>query len=313
MVVLFFLSLSSLSCQKLFIKKVKVQELVKSAYFVKSGDWIYFSNLADNNKIYKIKADLSQQTKVSDEVISFDSPFIILNGWIYFTSPSVYEKTQAMDNNSISKIQLDGSNKLTLVNTAGLVVFQDILAYYQDWIYYLERGEEYVLFRIRPDGSKKEKIKEGVYWVTINQKWIVYQNLNDNQLIYKMRLNGTEDTKVNNEASQNLVLDEDWIYYISKSDGVLRKLNLQNNKTESVLSQHDIYPEYANKGWLYYSDGMHRMDQYRFNFEEKKIEQISGPMNNSTIIDDCLYYFTNEHPGRLFRLHLDTFERIVIR
>lgn len=227
LVVLFLLCLSSLSCQKLINKKAKVQQLIKSDYFVKVGDWIYFSNLADENKLYKIKTDLSQKEKVSDEKIAFDSPIIIHKDWVYFASPSDNEKKQTLNNNTINKIQLDGSNKTTIVETPGLVVFQDIIALYQDWIYYLERGEEYILFRIRPDGSKKEKIKSDVYLVTINQEWIVYQNLNDDQSIYKMRFDGTEETKVNNEESQYLVLDEDWIYYISKSENILRRVNLQ--------------------------------------------------------------------------------------
>ena len=75
-----------------------------------------------------------------------------------------------------------------------------------------------------------------------------------------MRLDGTEETKINNEESRNLVLDEDWVYYISNSDDVLRRINLQNKEIELVFSQNDIYPYYINNGWIYYSDGLHYAD-----------------------------------------------------
>lgn len=171
--ILFLMCLSLLQCRNVINKEAVVQEFIKAEHFIKIDDWIYFSNLIDNNKIYKIKTDLSQKVKVSDEVISFDSPFIIHNDWIFYSSPSDNKKKQTLYNNTINKIQLDGSNKLTLVDSPGMVVFQDIVAFYQDWIYYLERGKVYSLFRIKPDGSIKEKIKDDVYLVTMNREWIV--------------------------------------------------------------------------------------------------------------------------------------------
>lgn len=302
----------SLSCQSISNKTLKNQNFKKSDYFIKVDDWIFFSNLTDENKIYKIKTDLSQKVKVSDEVVTFNSPFIISNDWIYYSSPSDNRKKQTLDNNTINKIQIDGTNKSTIVDTPGLVVFQDIIAFYQNWIYYLERGKNYILFRIRPDGSEKEKLRDGVYFVNMNQEWIVYQDLNDNNSIYKMRLDGSEETKLNNEESNYLVLDREWVYYISKSHDVLQRVNLQSKETELVISQKDLYPDYVDNGWIYYSDGLHKMDQYRFNLEEKKIEQISGPMNDSSIIDNNLYYFTYEDPERLFQLNLDTLDKIKI-
>lgn len=68
-------------------------------YINVSGDWIYYSNLSDGNKLYKIKTDGTGKMKISDD----DAVFINISGdWIYYGTGS---------QNDTMKVKTDGTER----------------------------------------------------------------------------------------------------------------------------------------------------------------------------------------------------------
>jgi len=60
------------------------------------GDWIYYENQSDGYKLYKIKTDGTDRTKLNNRSSAYVN---IVDGWIYYAS-----------NLSVYKMKLDGSS-----------------------------------------------------------------------------------------------------------------------------------------------------------------------------------------------------------
>ena len=72
---------------------------------VESGDWLFYGNLADGEKLYRIRTDGSQRAKIADDrvgYLNFDANFL------YYTSTSV--------GNALFRIKPDGSGRLKLMD-----------------------------------------------------------------------------------------------------------------------------------------------------------------------------------------------------
>ena len=63
-------------------------------------DWIYYSNQSDGYKLYKIKTDGTNRTKLNDRLSTYIN---IVDGWIYYIS-----------NATVYKMKLDGANDQTV-------------------------------------------------------------------------------------------------------------------------------------------------------------------------------------------------------
>jgi putative cell wall-binding protein len=68
-------------------------------YINVSGDWVYYSNLSDNNKLYKIKIDGTGKTKINDD----DAMYINIAGeWIYYATN--------LEDDTV-KVKIDGTER----------------------------------------------------------------------------------------------------------------------------------------------------------------------------------------------------------
>lgn len=84
--------------------------------------WIYYRNNSDNGRIYKIRVDGSDRTKVNED----DSSCLnVVGEWIYYRNNS--------DNGSIYKIHVDGSTRTKIhgVDATSICVVGDMIFYYE--------------------------------------------------------------------------------------------------------------------------------------------------------------------------------------
>lgn len=70
------------------------------------GEWIYYISSDDNNKIYKVKSDGSQITKVSTDSV-YNYKFTIAGEWIYYINAS--------DSNRYYKVRTDGTQNSAII------------------------------------------------------------------------------------------------------------------------------------------------------------------------------------------------------
>lgn len=73
-----------------------------SVYF--QGDWIYFINDSDNKRVYRMKSDGSQKTKITDDSLS-DFYIEFFGDWIYYINSA---------DNKYYRVKNDGSLRMTI-------------------------------------------------------------------------------------------------------------------------------------------------------------------------------------------------------
>jgi hypothetical protein len=228
-------------------EKAEIDDL--AAYnFVVYDDRIYYSTAG--NALYSCNTDGGDKTFLS--VIS-GSPFEVAGGWIYFRQ----------GNYDLYKVKTDGSELTHLMDKVWDFSVDE------EWIYYtdIEFKEEYEVFfnlyRIRTDGTQKEKLTEkSCSAVDYNSGWIYYID-GPGTSVHRVRPDGSDNQKLIDCNSYNRSFFKvigDWVYFMNggdkpglykvKTDGSGRTMinnDLPDSRTVSIL---DIWLVYIN----YYSD-----------------------------------------------------------
>src|SRR5699024_874269 len=167
--------------------------------------------------MYKVKKDGSQQQQIESNNAKY---VYVINDWIYAGTDY--------------RIKKDGSNKehLHTRNSAPGYTLNIV----GDWIYFYDTDEEdeEAIFKMRTDGSKKEKIYSGrTDYMNVNKNWIYFVKYDDNAL-YKMKDDGSEEQLLLDEKVSNINVYDDWIYYNGKSND---EHNLKRVKTDGSNNQ----------------------------------------------------------------------------
>lgn len=192
-----------------------------------SGDYIYYafgknysySESMPNFGIYKLKNDSNDSSKIlGDEV---NRIVAIEEGWIYFIEPTSTDDTGG----NLYRMNLEGAKKTFLAavshcdpnysEACGPVINGD-------WIYYINSAENDSPFKVRKDGTEKQKIYDGsATSLFARNGWIYFkQGTNPyNGEIVKIQIEGDETEtlcKLVDRAGYILGIDDKWIYYIER-------------------------------------------------------------------------------------------------
>lgn len=158
------------------------------------GDWIYYKNYLDKNRLYKMKTDGTHNTKLTND------PHIdginIVGDWIYYQNLS----------HIIYKIKIDGSKKTKVcngntdnyINVAG------------NWIYFCDYNNH--ITKIGTDGNNETTInRDDAYKVNVVKNWIYYTSPDAG--LYKMQLDGSMKKRLTSDCIDRFNIVSGWIYY----------------------------------------------------------------------------------------------------
>lgn len=251
----------------------------------KNGDYIYYSESGDSDKLYRSKSTGEEITKISDDSVYFIN---IFKGYIYYTNSS--------DNNSIYKVNLDGTGRKKLTSTGFInTIVQD------DWIYCTD-DEELNIYKISLDGSVVKKLNsEASLNLNITDDRIYYTNLDDSLKIYRITKDGAYKTKVLNDAVGYTSVEDDTIYYLNLDDEAkIYKVKTDGTGKTKIYDKLSGYLNLADNGRLYFLDfNANRLAYIDTNDNEKLY-----PMQNSghflNVIDEYVYTVNLETLG-MFR------------
>ena len=116
-------------------------ELGSLSFPILNNGWIYYTNVEDAGKLYKIRTNGMDKTKLTDvEVLDPQ----IVNEWIFYFDTSDYH---------IYKVKFDGSEKTKITDERPYSYIID-----EEWMYYTNREDNGTLYKIRLDGSEKRKL-----------------------------------------------------------------------------------------------------------------------------------------------------------
>ncbi len=112
------------------------------------GDWLYYANPNDSNRLYAWSFETGISTKISS--FGIDKPFIVSEGIIYFIDST--------DNSRLYSHPLEQAQTINLTDSR--MVIDDAVGNYvvcEDFIYY-QRPEDKRIYRVDTDGSAPIRI-----------------------------------------------------------------------------------------------------------------------------------------------------------
>lgn len=214
------------------------------------GDWIYYCNANDNNKLYKINIDDSGRQKLADD----DSLYVnVVGDWVYYCNCS--------QNSNIYKIRTDGTKRTRLNKDDS-----DDLNVIGDWIFYTNRSDNGRIYKMRTDGSQKIKLSDvKATFTNVVGDWIYFCNQNDNGTIYKMRKDGSGITKIVDDDANTINIADDWVYYSNVKDTFkMYKIRTDGSQRTKLNDVHSVFLNVVGDV-IYFRNGTNgsRMDRIR--------------------------------------------------
>ncbi len=194
-------------------------------------DWIFYINISDQNKVYRMKTDGSKK-----EDLGFRSVNIMVeDGWIYFTN--------AGDNRRIYRARVNGKDveKITEKRAINFNLFKEDIIFYE-----LNTGHVY---KVPKEKGREVLINDSVTVsrLIVDNNWIYCATRNDNNFeIYKMDLDGQNLQKAVEDfthLTSQFAVFNDSIYFVSNyNETATAPYNIQGLLSRKSLTTGEIYP-----------------------------------------------------------------------
>lgn len=122
-----------------------------------------------------------------------------------------------------------------------------------DWVYFVNNKFGWEIYKMRHDGSEKQRVAEGTaFTLNVLGEWIYFTSDNG---INRVKLNGTEKTRLSPSESQWIFVTEDYLYYLSgyNSGNIMRMTH--DGKNPTVISKDTCRDVNFDNGRFYYTSG----------------------------------------------------------
>ncbi len=288
----------------------------KAAYLAISGNYIYYSNLSDGKKLYKVSktaSGLENGTKVrSGDFADEKVEYIIADGNnIYFNSTKTVAGIGVAA--AIRKLNVNTGKEIKLTTDAGKYLCKS-----GNYIYYINNdkltselfgdGIYKISSSTASDNNKSgEKVLSAsdgngysslasdgtnLYYYKLNDKHFYKNSLSGNAEVDLMKgfVPPAPEMKAACYAETKVYNGE--IYYINPyGDGMLYKYNLTSKRVNKVLEDR-VSNVYFYNGYMYYSTCIAtNYALFRINLETKESEKISSDRCDRLIFDGGTIYY----------------------
>ena len=254
----------------------------------KKDELIYYSYESNEGKLYKIKEDGSNITKISDDSVLYIN---VLEDWIYYFNYS--------DGGKLYKIKTDGTEKTKLNND----ISQQITVV-NEWIYYINFSDNNKIYKIKTNGLGRTKVNnDSSVNINVEDDYIYYTNMSDNNKIYKIKTDGTGRVKLNNDQSGFINVADGWIYYSSASDSYkIFKIKTDGTGRTLVRDQDSLFLN-VNDGQIYFCNVF--QDNYLSSIKIDGTDESILSTSRSAfpnVINDYVYFQNGSDNDKLYRI-----------
>ncbi|MBV7271434.1 cell wall-binding repeat-containing protein [Clostridium sp. PL3] len=261
--------------------------------------YLYYSTSKDGNKVYRIKDDGTELTKISDD---YALNINIADNHIYYSNSS--------DSGKIYRMNLDGSDKTKIIDK------YSVFTVVKNYIYYSYKNQqESGFYRINTDGSNNTKLSNDYtyYSMSIADNYIYYANSNDNDSIYKMKIDGSGKTKLCSDSSTSINLEDGWIYY-EAADGTFTEkgpgyklYKIKTDGTERTKISDDFPASMiVYNGWIYYRSRLDGDNLYKIRVDGSNKTQLTSIRSEViSIIGGLVFYQAMDYSDGNFMIRLD--------
>jgi len=250
-----------------------------STNIVVLGDWVYYSNRDDGTKVYRIRTDGSARARINDES---STQLSVQEGWVYYLAavPGPPDPSTTGLHKLICRIRTDGSSR-TIITSGDVINFSVV----DEWIYYVV-GYSGVLEKIRTDGSDHFVFETGGEWKLeyyITDEWIYFS---DQQGIGKIRTDGTG----------------------------LAQILEGSGKKNPVAPWYDLFGEIlVFDDWIYYINYLDSTNIYRIHIDGTEPTKVNNDNSgNLHIAENWIYYINYDDGGKIYKIRIDGTERVKI-
>jgi len=285
--------------------------------FIVQDDQIYYSNYDDKLRLYTMKTDGTNNTKLSDTPVEI---FRVEGDWIYF-SAIIMTDPESERKIELRKIRINGKDEKILDNAwvNGELVID------KGWIYY--RAEpDFGLYRIRTDGTKKTKVFDlMIENLNIANDRLYFSNLKDNS-IQSSNLDGSSVVTLTKDQASRLFIFGDWLYFSNYSQYYrLYRMALDGSQLQEINYVKMIEPDplgtpivlgtgrpngtsqyVGSEGWLYFvsPSGKYQLTKMKTDGSERTdIAPRTGKYLN--LIGDWLYFIDGNKGNSIVRMKTD--------
>lgn len=217
--------------------------------FCEYDGYVYFSNVNDGGRLYRMKPDESGQEKLLDV-----KPGNILAGgdYLYYFQYGVTGEMglgNVRSGHDFHRAELNGDNIVTM-ETEVVVTGQLV----NNYLYLLVAGDEHpTLRKIKIDKSEKKDLAEYAINPACARDGIIYYNgTQSNHYLYTLN---TANDSVTELWAGNIwypLIDGDYIYYIDVENNYRLCRYVMNSKSVEVLTSERIECFNVGSGYIYY-------------------------------------------------------------
>lgn len=195
----------------------------EGGYVVEDNTYTYYINTDDNDRLYKVKKDGTENVKLTD---CYSYELNMIGNYIYFT-----EGTPGY----INRIKRDGSRCKRLIYDK-----VDSLIVTDKYMFFRKTNEtlgESVLYRTDLNGNQRKKLSASVLTFSVLGNQIYYSDCKDDGALYSMDLNGKNIVKISDDYAKCINPYNEWIYYNAfNEDGKLYKIKVDGSEKTLVSS-----------------------------------------------------------------------------
>jgi hypothetical protein len=249
------------------------------------NEWVYFNKASDQGKLYRVKIDGSDETKVNDlRVYGLNEN----KGRLYFSDIDQLYRLRSS--------KLDGSD----IKTMSYDMVSDLL-FVEDWLYYLNHSDGGREYRIK--GNNKEKVSNvpkatllsssefeemiagshnsnrlsGGYFTKLLNSIIFVAQSATMKGMYRIDLSNPEAPphQISIDHARNLNIWKDWIYFINESDysGIYR-INADGSDMQIVLDQ-SVGNLLIYGNWMYFLNHLDNQRIYKAKVDGTQLTKLS--------------------------------------
>lgn len=329
------------------VENINNNILNNTSQFVVKGNELYYSDILNDHKLYKINLDGTNKKMLIND-ITYVENIAIDNDYIYFKGLG---KGKNNSGHGIFRCKTNGES-LELLGTGVIEQF-----YLKDEWIYLSVSDSSIgagVFKVKKDGSNSERIKLGGHWNKYGYKnFIIYDNkiyggllsggMGD-QYLHGINMDG-KDSKLY-QQSDNKYLDmkikaisDDWIYFYNsdvlsshygdlykihkddKDGSTLTKIYLPSINNSSIYNntKNESTPMCVENNWIYYISNGSIYKVKTDGTEQKKLVGNVAWLDQLYIYGDWIYYYTRtknnlaEEVPKIYRMKKDGSERQEIK
>lgn len=226
--------------------------LYNEGLFCENGGTIFFSNADDGGRLYSMDSSGTKLKKLSDDNVKYinaDSNYVY-----YVRSNSGNNDKYAVfsfDKNSLCRISRDGG-KITILDPDPCI-YASLIGNYIYYLHYDSTDASTELYKVKIDGSEKEKLMGGyAFTCNSNGQYFYYNSPDDGKLYQFDTKTDTSSLYYDCSCYKPIVTENNDIYYMDVShDNAIVHTSL-NSSTPVTLTEGNIELYSVYGSYIYY-------------------------------------------------------------